>query len=572
MRHSILPLALLLLGSGPLYAPLHAPLHAQAPSPTRSPAQQRNVDVLRYRFDINVPERGKSVRVASTVQFTRGAGAETLRLDLLEPMKVTAATLGCGATPAPAPFTHDGRVVSVAIGAPSAAVMAPPDPVRPGALDTLCVTVRYEGEPRDGLIISTDSAGRYRAFGDNWPDRARHWLATVDHPSDKAIVEFVVEAPAALRVISNGTQRGATDLPGRPARRRTTWETARPIPTYLMVIAVAALTERDLGPTACGLGSLERCVTQRVYTAPEQARYMPGNFAEADSIVSYFARTIGPYPFEQLLHLQSSTRFGGMENAGAIFYADRLFRTPAGVGTSLIAHETAHQWFGDAVTEAEWGHVWLSEGFATYFASLYTEHSRGDSAFRAELRSTRDEIMAAKEVAERPVIDSAQTELLQLLNTNSYQKGGWVLHMLRGQVGDNAFFVGIRDYYGANAHRNTVTAHLQQVVERASGQDLRWFFDQWLRRPGYADLTVTWKFDATRGFVVLNVRQGERFAPYRISLPVEITLADGTRKVVRADVPATSNSEVLVRERLVAAPTAVRFDPNVDVLGRVVTP
>ena len=124
------------------------------PSPTRSPAQQRNVDVLRYRFDINVPERGKSVRVASTVQFTRGAGAETLRLDLLEPMKVTAATLGCGATQAPAPFTHDGRVVSVAIGAPSAAVMAPPDPVRPGALDTLCVTVRYEGEPLSLIHIS----------------------------------------------------------------------------------------------------------------------------------------------------------------------------------------------------------------------------------------------------------------------------------------------------------------------------------------------------------------------------------------------------------------------------------
>lgn len=562
MRHSILPLALLLLGSAPLHAPQRAALHAQ----------QRNVDVLRYRFDVVVPERGKSVRVASTVQFTRGVGVETLRLDLLEPMKVTAATLGCGATPANAAFTHDGRAVSVVIGAPSAAVMAPPDPVRPSALDTLCVTVRYEGEPRDGLIISTDSAGRYRAFGDNWPDRARHWLATVDHPSDKATVEFVVEAPAALRVISNGTQRGVTDLPGRPARRRTTWETARPIPTYLMVIAVAPLTERDLGPTACGLGSVERCVTQRVYTAPEQARYMPGHFAEADSILSYFGRTIGPYPFEQLLHLQSSTRFGGMENAGAIFYADRLFRTPEGVGTSLIAHETAHQWFGDAVTEAEWGHVWLSEGFATYFASLYTEHSRGDSAFRAELRRTRDEIMAAREVAERPVIDTAQTVLLELLNTNSYQKGGWVLHMLRGQVGDAAFFRGIRDYYGANAHRNTVTAHLQQIMEGASGQDLRWFFDQWLRRPGFADLTITWKFDATRGFVVLNVRQGERFAPYRISLPVELTLADGTRKVVRADVPATANSEVVVRERLTAAPRAVRFDPDVDVLGRIVTP
>jgi len=554
MRHTFLPLALLLLGSAPLHA------------------QQHNVDVLRYRFDVSVPERGKSVRIASTVQFTRGAGVETLRLDLLEPMKVTAATIGCGSAPASAPFTHDGRVVSVPIGAPSAAVMAPPDPVRPAGLDTLCVTVRYEGEPRDGLIISTDSAGRYRAFGDNWPDRGRHWLATVDHPSDKALVEFVVEAPAALRVIANGTQRAATDLPGRPARRRTTWATSLPIPTYLMVIAAAHLTEHDLGPTACGFGAVERCVPQRVYTAPEQARHMPGNFARADSIVSFFGRTIGPFPYEQLLHLQSSTRFGGMENAGAIFYADRLFRSPNGVGTSLIAHETAHQWFGDAVTEAEWGHLWLSEGFATYFAAVYTQHAEGDSAFRAEMRRTRDEILAAKVVAERPVIDSAQTVLLELLNTNSYQKGGWVLHMLRGQVGDSAFFRGVRDYYAGHVHRNAVTGHVQLAMERSSGQDLRWFFDQWLRRPGFAELRLTWKFDAARGFVIVTAEQGSRFAPYRISLPVELTLADGTVQVVRIDIPATGTSEVVVRERLNAAPAGVRFDPGADVLGRIVTP
>ena len=551
MRHSLFPLALLLLGSAPL------------------DAQQRNVDVLQYRFDVAIPDRGNAVRIASTVRFTRGPRVDTLRLDLLAPMKVSAATVGCGSAPLPAAYTHDGRQVQVPIGA--ARTGAPADSARPRP-DTLCVTVRYEGEPRDGLIISTDTAGRYRAFGDNWPDRARHWLAAVDHPSDKAFVEFVVDAPAALRVIANGTQRTVTTLPGLPARRRTSWATARPIPTYLMVIAVAPLTEHDLGPTACGLGALQRCVPQRVYTAPEQARFMPGHFAEADAIVAYFGRTIGPFPYEQLLHVQSATRFGGMENAGAIFYADRLFRTANGVGTSLIAHETAHQWFGDAVTEAEWGHVWLSEGFATYFAALYTEHSQGDSAFRAEMRRTRNEILAAREVAERPVIDTAQTDLLELLNTNSYQKGGWVLHLLRGQVGDSAFFRGVRDYYAGQVHGNALTAQLQLAIERASGQDLRWFFDQWLRRPGFAELTLRWKFDAARGLVVVTAEQGARFAPYRISLPVEVVLADGTRTVVRVDLPASATSEVALPARLMAAPSAVRFDPGADVLARIVTP
>jgi aminopeptidase N len=153
----------------------------------------------------------------------------------------------------------------------------------------------------------------------------------------------------------------------------------------MMVIAAAPLTEARLGDTACGLAALARCVPQSVFTAPEQARHLPGNFAQAGAIVEYFARTVGPFPYEQLAHVQSATRFGGMENAGAIFYADALFRRSEGVGTTLIAHEVAHQWFGDAVTARDWGHLWLSEGFATYFAALYTEHAQGDSAFRAQL-------------------------------------------------------------------------------------------------------------------------------------------------------------------------------------------
>lgn len=551
MQHSLVPLALLLLGSVPLSA------------------QQRDVDVLQYRFEVAVPDRGNDVRIASRLRFTRGPGVDTLRLDLLAPMTVSAATLGCGRAPVPALFTHDGRVVRISIGGAR----------RPGAVDslrprpdTLCVTVRYEGEPRDGLIISTDTAGRWRAFGDNWPDRARHWLATVDHPSDKALAEFVVDAPAALSVISNGTQRAIVDLPGLPARRRTTWATMRPIPTYLMVVAVAPLAEYDLGATACGLGAVQRCVPQRVYTAPEQARFMPGHFAESDSIVTFFGRTVGPFPYEQLLHLQSSTRFGGMENAGAIFYADRLFRTANGLGTSLIAHETAHQWFGDAVTEAAWGHVWLSEGFATYFAALYLEHARGDSAFQAEMGRTRGEILDAKVVAERPVIDTAQTELLQLLNTNSYQKGGWVLHMLRRQVGDSAFFRGVRAYYAGQVHGTALTAQLQRAVERSSAQELQWFFDQWLRRPGFAELTLSWRFDAASGTVIVTTRQGARFAPYRISMPLEVVLADGARSVVRVEIPARATSEVELRERFGSVPASLRFDPHADVLARIVTP
>lgn len=558
MHRSLRPLVLLLLGSIPLAA------------------QQRNVDVLRYRFELRLPERGKSVRVASTATFERGEGVDTLRLDLLAPMKVSAAALGCGAANAPVPFTHDGRVVSVALPAlaPSGRMIpAQPQPVPAPAVDTLCVTVRYEGEPADGLVISTDSAGRWRAFGDNWPDRGRHWLAAVDHPSDKAMVEFVVDAPAALTVVANGTRRSVTDVAGAtPARKRTAYATAAPIPTYLMVIAAAPLVAHELGETACGLGSVARCVPQRVYTAPEQARFMPGHFAEADSIVAFFSQLIAPYPYEQLAHLQSSTRFGGMENAGAIFYADRLFRTPSGVSVELIAHETVHQWFGNAVTEREWSHLWLSEGFATYLTTVYLEHSRGDSAFRAAVAGIRTEILAADVVKARPVLDTAQTVLLELLNANSYQKGGMVLHMLRREVGDSAFFRGIRAYWTAHRHGNGTTDALRQKVESESGRDLRWFFDQWLTRPGYAEVTLSHSWDPAQQSLVITAKQQGRFGPYRLRLPVEIEGSDGARTMIYVDVPATQESLIVQRVGSSTAPTAVRFDPAGDLLALIRTP
>ena len=519
-------------------------------APAEVAAQQSGVNVARYRYEITLPETGKQVAVAATIEFRVARDVDALRLDLLAPMKVSSVRLGCR-TPRTAKFTHDGKVVAIALGAADT--------------DTIsCVRVAYAGAPADGLVISTDSAKRWRAFGDNWPNRARHWLASIDHPSDKALVEFRIDAPSALRIVANGTERSRAV---RGTRAVTTWATLAPIPTYLMVIAAAPLTEHDLGHTACGLGSTGRCVPQRVFTAPEQAWAMPGNFRFADDIVRFFSRTVGPYPYEQLAHLQSSTRFGGMENAGAIFYSDALFRTPAGVSVNLIAHETAHQWFGNSVTEREWAHLWLSEGFATYFTALYVEHARGADALREHMRGLRDEIVRAAVVAARPVLDTAQTDLMALLNSNSYAKGGFVLHMLRAEVGDSAFFRGVRAYWKEHEHGNAMTADLRIAMEREVGRDLGWFFDQWLTRPGFAEVSTAWTHMESNGSLLLEVTQGTRFAPFRFPLTLEIEDAEGSVKRVRVEVPAVPTLRLLLPGAWTAPPKSVRVDPNVELLA-----
>ncbi len=451
-------------------------------------------------------------------------------------------------------------------------------PLPAGTRDTLRVRVVYGGTPDDGLIIRQDSAGRWTYFGDNWPNRARHWLPTVDRPDAKATVSWWVSAPVAETVVGNGTSTAPGPAPAAPLapggapRRVTRWTEVHPISPYLMVIAAAPLVETKLGETACGFGTSSRCVPQMVYTAPEQANYMPGPFDAADSIVTFFARLIAPFPFEKLAHLQSSTRFGGMENATEIFYSDGAFRRHT-MNTELISHETAHQWFGDAVTERDWPELWLSEGFATYFQELWTRYSRGDSVFRAELVRNRERILADRRVATLPVIDTTESaHLMALLDANSYQKGGWVLHMLRRELGDSAFFRGLRIYFRAHEYGNATSNDLERALEQSSGRSLHAFFDQWLRRPGYPELTVRWTYDAAAHAVRVRVAQGDRFGYFGVPLTVALRDAAGDTQRATIDVAAAAETSAEIPVTLAAPPTALVADPDVALLARITVP
>jgi len=514
------------------------------------PTYRPGFRVVDYEITLDLPDRGSSIDGRALLTVRRWSAADTLVLDLVS-LRVDSVLVN----DQPATFVRTDSVVRI--------------PLTRVVGDSFSVSVRYRGEPKDGLIIRTDSIGRWTAFGDNWPNRARNWIPSIDHPSDKATVSWTVRAPSERRVVANGELVEETPLPiraGSPARTLTRWRESRPIPVYLMVIAAAPLVYYDLGRDGCGVGEFSSCVRQSVYVFPESRGFLPGPFVHSPEIVRLFSELVAPFPYEKLAHLQSSTRYGGMENAGAIFYADGPFRRRT-MGPGVIAHETAHQWFGDAVTEREWSHVWLSEGFATYFAELWVERFGGDSAFHADMGRLRDRIVKAPEVASRPVIDTAQTDLMALLNTNSYQKGGWTLHMLRSLVGDSAFFRGVRSYYLANRHSTALTDDLRRAVEATSGRPLGWFFDQWLRRPGFAELTTSWRYDAAQRRVVATIAQGARFGPYRFPLTLAITDASGKERRATIDVPASATSTIVVPIDFDSAPRLVTFDPDVRVLA-----
>ncbi|MGH7710222.1 MAG: M1 family aminopeptidase, partial [Gemmatimonadaceae bacterium] len=200
---------------------------------------------------------------------------------------------------------------------------------------------------------------------------------------------------------------------------------------------------------------------------------------------------------------------------------------------------------------------------------LWTEHSRGDSAFLAAMRQVREGAIRGRVAAEKAIVDTTLANLANVLNSNVYQKAGFTLHMLRREIGDSAFFRGIRNYYAKYRHGNALTQDFMREVEATAGRSLGWFFEQWFWRPGFAELTIGWRHDPAKGRVVLDVDQGTRFAPYRVRMAVDLIAADGIVRRSLVTVPAEQRATVEIPLPVSSAPTRVVLDPDVSVLGTI---
>jgi aminopeptidase N len=268
----------------------------------------------------------------------------------------------------------------------------------------------------------------------------------------------------------------------------------------------------------------------------------------------FFSDWIGPYPYEKLAHVQAAGIGGGTEHASAIFYGDKGVAS----GRAPVVHEVAHQWWGNAVTEKDWDDVWLSEGFATYFTHLYTEHFEGRDAFVRGLRADIPTIAAAQKGApDQPIIHRNLSDMSRVLNRLVYQKAGWVLHMLRGAIGTEKFWIGIRDYYRRYRNQNASTDDFRQVMEQAAGVPLQWFFDQWLTRAGMPALSGGWRYDAASKRVHIDIAQAGE--PYRLPLEIALVGPTGQSRIERVELTKTAGEFTFAAE---TEPASVVLDPN----------
>lgn len=380
------------------------------------------------------------------------------------------------------------------------------------------VFVEYEGIPKDGLIISKNKFAANTIFGDNWPNRARNWLVLKDHPSEKATLEFRVRVRDTSQCVANGELREVLQIDDSTAIYH--WNCDRPLPSKVMVIGVANF--------AIDTPVVKSKTTISSWVYPQDSSGGFKEYAKAVDILEYFEEKIAPYPYSKLANVQSTTRYGGMENASCIFYHEESAK---GDGSSerLIAHEIAHQWFGNTATESDWSDLWLSEGFATYLTSVYVQDTYGEEEFQKEMKRNAAVVFGYFRKEKRAIVDTLEHDPNNLLNPNAYQKAAWILHMIRDSIGDDAFFSAVRDYYESYKYGNATSRDLVAKFEQQSGLSLWSWLRPYLYAKSHPRVSYQWSQEKKKLKIAFKQNQKTDFGPLRFDL---IAKSDDKSKVI----------------------------------------
>jgi aminopeptidase N len=433
--------------------------------------------------------------------------------------------------------------------------------------DTFAIAIDYYCTPTRGLyFVGPDEAhpGRPRECWTQGQDEdSRFYFPCVDAPLLKSTSEVLCTAPAGLFVLSNGDLRERRDL----GDGKIQWHYALDFPhsPYLVTLVCGEFVEiKDRAK--------ETGVDVYYYGPKGREADLRRSLAATPELIDFFSKTIGvPYPFKRYSQIfVSDFIFGGMENTSATtLTAEAMLDERAALDQDmdyLVAHELAHQWWGDLVTCREWPEAWLNEGFATYFEYIWRTHSRGRDEADIDLLGDLDGYLDEAGEYQRPIVCRQFEEPIDLFDRHLYEKGGRVLHMLRHELGDADFFRALRLYAERHARGSVETRDLARVVEETSGRNLDRFFHQWTDHAGHPELECTWQWDADKCVGALRVEQKQ-----------EGDKVYDLQTVVRFDIAGQERDEPLhLRERshtfefkLDEAPDQVIFDPG-DVLLKTV--
>ena len=438
-----------------------------------------NIDILNYSFELHLNDSNNIIYGVANIKLNIKPSEKNVRLDLISQNNT-------GNGMAVKKVLFNGNEISYSHLNDEININT--ENVKYSSSDV--ITIKYSGIPITGLIIGPNMHGDRTFFSDNWPNKARNWLPLVDHPYDKSTSEFIIIAPDHYQVISNGLLVEESNLDNN--LKKTHWRQSVPISCWLYAIGVAEFAV-DYVDYFEG-----KSIQTWVYKQDRDKGFYDFKVPTKHTL-EFFSDYVGPFAYEKLANVQSNSVKGGMESATAIFYSDVSVTGDRSTRwRNVIIHEVAHQWFGNCVTEYDWDDVWLSEGFATYFTLMFREHAYGRDDFVQGLLNAKDRVFDFYEKDKNASIvhDNLKDMKDVLTYSLQYQKGAWVLHMLRNYVGEEAFRKGIRNYYNKYFNSNTTTEEFKAEIENASGLDLDTFFNQWLYNGGNIILDGALKYDS----------------------------------------------------------------------------
>ena len=522
--------------------------------PGRKYARDRRADILHVKLDVTPDFAKRTVSGTATLRFKPIAlPLEKLELDAVD-LKITSIT-AAGAQVAEHQVTEDKLIITFTKA------------IAPDAEAT--VTVTYSAvQPDHGLYFRTPEmgykAGDTQVWSQGEAEEHRFWFPSYDYPNERFTSEVICHVPKGMQVISNGTLQ--SEKPGDNGLVTFHWLQDKPHVNYL--IAMAAGYFHKLEDKA---GNLPLAML----VPPSHTAQASNAFADTRKIIEFYQKEIGvPFAWDKYYQVYCLDFIaGGMENTSCTFEAaDMLFNSDTEQLRSLHeldAHETAHQWFGDLVTCRDWSHLWLNEGFASYYTILYEEQKLGADAMKYALWKEAQQVFQANDT--RPIVWRDYGDPMQQFDSRVYPKGAWVLHMLRSQLGPDLYRKCIRTYL--ERHRNSIvrTEDLQDVIEDVSGLSFDQFFDQWLFHGGVPELKIDYAWDAASKQARITVRQTQKLSEqvrlFRVPLPVGFAIP-GQKELLRVKADVSKEVEDFYFH-LPAQPELVRIDPDYTVLAKV---
>jgi aminopeptidase N len=534
-------------------------VRAQTPAvePLRT-AADRPFDIQHIRLDLRVDLPIKAAQGRATIQLRSLRPISAISLDAVD-FEVSQVTLRCGdPKDQPVRFSHDGRKLVLDL-----------EPSWPAGKEaTLRIDYRVR-EPKAGLHFFGPTEAEpdvpLTVWSQGEPDTNRYWFPCVDQPNQRQTTELVVTVADGFEVLSNGKLIEQHSNPDKTVTFH--WRQDKPHPAYLVTLVVGQFD----------IVREEWNQLPVLFYVPKGHRDdVARTFGRTREMLTFFSERFGiDYPWEKYAQVVvEQFAAGGMENTSATTLTDRALHdqrsTLDSSAEGLLAHELAHQWWGDLVTCRDWSHLWLNEGFASYAEVLWARHAKGSDEARYQLvQKARGAIAGGKE---RPIVDRRYPSSWSMFDARSYPKGAWVLHMLRQRLGEEMFWKCIQQYGTEHRLQSADTTDFRKTLERVTGRSLERFFYDWTERPGHPvlDITTDYLVDSKQVRIVVKQTQaGEAF-----QFPLQIVI---NRHVIRT-VGSTLRGahvelEITEKEQTVYfrtdRPELVEIDPMQSVLAEI---